>query len=94
MTKDEELRKKTIDEMTSKIFDYICTACEEDEGNKRMIEVATSFLSSTVDIDQPMKRINAELRHKSIECYILAVNGIEQIKAGNTENIVSEHGKD
>lgn len=86
--------KKNIDDMAGKLFDYITTACDEKEAENRMMELALGFITATLDMNKPLEELMIELQNKMIYSYMLARKEVEKFKAGNTENIVSEHGKE
>ena len=94
MNKQEQERKNQIDQMASKIFDYICTACEEEEANKRMMELSISFLTATLDVSEPMELLSNEILKKTGNVAILAIEQIKKIKEGNSDRVVSEFKRD
>ena len=95
MTKKEIARKKQIDEMASKLFDYINIACaSEKEIKSRNLELANSFLTAVVDIDKDIHVISAELKLILIDMYAKSILEIEKIKKGDNTNVVSEIRED
>ena len=86
--------KKNIDEMAGKLFDYINAACEAEEADNRMMELALGFMTATVDMDEPIDTIKVELRNKLIYSYMFQMEEVIRYKRGNHENVAKEFKRD
>ena len=94
MKNNELERKKQIDQMASKIFDYICTACDEKEAEKRFMELSLSFMTSTIDVEQPMMEIINDINTKTTKMSLKASSELFKVKKGNSEKLLSEFLKE
>lgn len=70
--------KKNIDEMAGKLFDYITTACDETEAEKRMMELALGFITATLDMNKPLEKLKIELRNNMIYSLMLSMQEVEK----------------
>lgn len=89
--KSEDLRK-TTDEMASKIFDYIEMAePDDDEKDKRYIELACSFVNATINCDDDIETIAHQIYEACFNISNMVMGGALRLKSGDMSRVVSEH---
>ena len=81
--KDRAKIKKNVDEMSAKIFDYICAAEPEPEERKhRYVELACAFISASLDYSKSMEDIAADIIERLDNMNVLLLVNTYRLKTG------------
>ena len=90
MTREEI--KKNADDMACKIFEFLeLSEKDEEERNKRFIELACSFVTATLDVESDNILDDINKCCDSIRKISLA--GVLRYKMGNKERVLKESWK-
>lgn len=96
MTEKERLQiKKNIDEMSSKIFDYICAAePDSEEREHRYMEIACSFLGAALDYSKDMDQLAKDIMDYTNDLRVMSLVTAYRFKTGTLpdERKLSEFG--
>lgn len=77
--------KETSEELLIKIINFIFESeAEESERNHLLLELATSLVTTTIDIDRDMEDICVDIAQATHDIAYMAVKGIEAYKSGDT----------
>ena len=80
--------KKTSEDMACKIIEFLGKACEsEKERDERCLELATSFITTTVDFDKTAFQIIENINDKAHNIRDMAIGGALRYKAGDETNV-------
>lgn len=91
MAKTAQENKQVIDEMGGKLFEYIANSCTPEEANKRCLELATSFLTCTIDMGQELEEIMDDISDALKEVTLMAFGGVtEYLTDPDDVNIITE----
>lgn len=61
---------------------------DEEELRHRYLELATSFLTVSINVDKDLKDINDDIKESLQEIYQMALGGIIRYKSGDEGNVV------
>lgn len=93
--KERDKIKKNIDEMSSKIFDYICAAePDSEERDHRYMEVACSFIGASLNYSKSMEDMTIDIAERVSNIYTLLLVNMYRVKTGTLpdERKLSEFG--
>lgn len=81
--KDRVQIKNNIDEMSAKIFDYICAAePDQEERCHRYVEIACAFIGATLDYSESMLDIATDLNDRLADINLLLLVNVDRLKSG------------
>ena len=81
--KDRAKIKKNIDEMSAKLFDYICAAePDPEERDNRYIELACAFIGASLDYSKSMEDIAEDIADRMSTINVLLLVNTYRFKTG------------
>ena len=84
----EQKVKENAEQMEIKIIEYLHHACESDEEmRERLLELATSYVTASLDWDKPVTEIIKDIDGICKDIRDLAIFGAIRYKSGNEENV-------
>lgn len=81
--KDRAKIKKNVDEMSAKIFDYICAAePDPEEREHRYVEIACAFIGASLDYSKSMEDIVTDIEDRLTHMDLLLLVNAARFKTG------------
>lgn len=83
--------KETSEELLIKIINFIVESeGEEVEKNDLLLELATSLVTATIDIDKDMGDIYCDIAQATNDIASMAISGIDKYKSGDESRVKKE----
>lgn len=80
--------KETSEELLIKIINFIVESeADEVEMNDLLLELATSLVTATIDIDKDMGDIYVDIAQATNDIASMAISGIDKYKSGDTSRV-------
>lgn len=94
MTSREKQVKKQAEQMVMQVIKYLGEATtSEKEYHERCLELATSFITTTVEFDNSCVDIIKYLNEVCLEVKNMAIGGALRYKAGDETNVTKIYHK-
>ena len=80
--------KETSEELLIKIINFIFESEAEDlEKEHLLLELATSLVAATIDIDKDMGDIYVDIAQATNDIACMAISGIDKYKSGDISRV-------